>query len=65
MVQLGFLELIIIAMISLVSLAIPTATFVIGVLIYRRLTRIEHMLNQREELSCALPHGERPKDTPR
>lgn len=48
MFQIGFLELLIVAMISLVSLAIPTATFVIGVLIYRKLSRIEQLLDRRE-----------------
>jgi hypothetical protein len=44
----GFLELVIVALISVVSLAIPTATFVMAVLIYRKLTHIEQMLNRRE-----------------
>ena len=44
----GFLELILIALISLVNLAIPTAAFVMSVLIYRKLTRIEQMLDRWE-----------------
>jgi len=48
MFQMRFLEFVIVAIVSLVTLAIPTATFVIGLLIYRKLTRIERMLNRRE-----------------
>ncbi len=45
---LGFLELVIVALISLISLAIPTATFVMTVLIYRKLVRVEQLLDRRE-----------------
>jgi hypothetical protein len=48
MSTIGFLELGIVALISLISLAIPTATFVMAVLIYRKLSRIEQALNRRE-----------------
>ena len=44
----GFFELVIVALISLVSLAIPAAAFVMTVLIYRKLNRIEQILKRRE-----------------
>ncbi len=58
MFQMRFLEFVIVAMISLVSLAIPTATFVIGLLIYRKLARIEQMLKRREQPSSHDSLGE-------
>lgn len=49
MVSMGLVELMIVALGLLISLAIPTVALVVGVLIYRRLGRIEEALRQREE----------------
>lgn len=48
MVSIGFVELVVAALGLLISLMIPTAALVVGVLIYRRLGRIEEVLRQRE-----------------
>jgi hypothetical protein len=47
MLSIGILELVIVSLISLVSLAIPTTTLVIAVLIYRKLERLEHALTEQ------------------
>jgi hypothetical protein len=48
MSSIGIVELALVGLISFVSLAIPTATLVVAILIYVRLSRIERALNQRE-----------------
>ncbi len=45
MLSVGFLELVIVLLIALVSLVLPTATLVVAVLVYRKLNRIEELLH--------------------
>ena len=44
MFAVGVVELIIVALVLLISLSIPTVTLVIAILIYRKLQRIEERL---------------------
>jgi hypothetical protein len=46
--SIGFLELAIVALMSLVGVAIPTVTLVVVILICRKLSSIEETLNWRE-----------------
>lgn len=48
MLSIGFLELAIVTLISLVGLAIPIVTLIIAILIYRKVNRIEEVLQRRE-----------------
>ena len=48
MLSIGILELVIVLLISLVSLAIPTTTLVIAVLIYRKLERLEQAMMEQD-----------------
>ncbi len=48
MMSLGFVELVVLLLGLGVSLIIPTVALVMAVLIYRKLTRIEELLRERE-----------------
>jgi len=48
MSSIGIVELVLVGVVSLIALAIPTATFVVAILIYSRLGRIERTLKRRE-----------------
>lgn len=48
MLSMGFAELLIAVLVLLISFTMPTAVLVVGVLIYRRLGRIERALERRE-----------------
>lgn len=48
MFAVGVVELIIVALILLISLSIPTVTLVVAILIYRKLQRIEERLRLEE-----------------
>ncbi|MBS3783556.1 MAG: hypothetical protein KGY78_03845 [Anaerolineae bacterium] len=48
MLSVGLLELALVVLIALASLAIPTATLVVAVLIYRKLSAIERALDRLE-----------------
>ena len=48
MFAVGVVELIIVALMLLISLSIPTATLVVAILVYRKLQRIEERLRLEE-----------------
>lgn len=48
MLGVGFLELLIVGILALGSLAMPMATLVVALLVYGKVNRIEQSLNQRE-----------------
>lgn len=48
MLAIGFVELTALLLIAFVSLIIPTATLVLVVLIYRKLSQIQRLLSRHE-----------------